>query len=150
MAEISGEEFRRLARALKTAGEIDLRKHLTRQMQAAAKPLIPQARAAARRDLPRRGGLAERVAGAPMRVTARTGQRDPGVRVIVGKRRGSGARAANAGTVRHPVFGTDRWVSQEVTPGWFTQTMEDGAPTVRPGVEQAIRDTLDEIVRRAR
>lgn len=143
------EEFLRLSKALKAAGRVEMRKQLNQGLRDGAKPLIPQARAAARRELPHEGGLAELVARAPMRVQVRTGVRTAGVRVVVGKNR-SGARAANRGLIRHPVFGNrEVWVNQKVPSGWFDDTMRAGAPVVRPALERAITNTLEQIVREA-
>lgn len=147
---ISADDFYRASKALKAAGDKNLRKELNRRLRLAAKPLIPKARAEATRTLPTRGGLAKRVASSPMRVQVRTGRETAGVRVVVGKRRGSAARTANEGTIKHPVFDTGRWVSQEVEPGWFDDTMRRHAPEVRPDVEDAVRTVLGDIARQGR
>ena len=143
------EDFLRASKALKAAGEQELRKELNKALRDAAKPLIADTRAEAERILPKRGGLAKRVAKTPQRVQVRTGQDTAGVRIVVGKSN-SGARAANEGTVRHPVFGDrDKFVEQRVPPGWFTRPLEEGAPTVEPFLEQAIDNVLQQIVRSA-
>jgi len=148
--EIRGvEDMLRLSKALKNAGRLDTRRELHKGIQKAARPLIPAARAAALTTLPQRGGLAGKVARAPMRVQVRTG-RDPGVRIVVGKDR-SGARAANHGLIRHPVFGhRDRWVDQRVPADWFDGAMRRNAPAVRPEIARAMDRVVDKIVRGAR
>lgn len=149
--EVRGaEDFLDLSKALKAAGQTELRKELNKAIRAAAKPLIPMTRAAARRDLPARGGFAAGVARAPQRVQVRTGQKSAGIRVVVGKN-SSGARGANAGTIRHPVPGSGVWVDQSVTPGWFDETLKREAPsTARPAIEAALRDILNKVVREVR
>lgn len=142
------DDFLRLSKALKHAGRTELRKELNRAMRVGAKPLIPKARAEALSRLPQAGGLARQVAKEPMRVQTRTG-RDPGVRIVVGKKNG-GARSANRGFIRHPVFGNrERWVTQEVQPGWFDDPIRSGAPAIRKDIERALEDIADQVVRDA-
>lgn len=145
------EQFLALSKALKAAGEKELRKELNAEMRKAGKPLIALTRAAALDQLPSSGGLAALVAKEPQRIQVRTGQATAGMRVVVGKRRG-GARAANRGVIRHPVFGnTDRWVNQKVEPGWFDRTLTEGAPEiVRPRIEAAMQSVADKVVNQAR
>ncbi len=144
------EDFLKLSKALKAAGRTELRKELNKELRSAVRPLIPMTRAAARAKLPRRGGLAERVARAPQRVQVRTGATTAGVRIVVGKN-GSGARAANQGRIRHRVFNTDRWVEQDVPPGWFDDTLKREAPGVaKPAVEQALENVAQRVIREVR
>lgn len=149
--EIRGaEQFLKLSKALKHAGRTELRKELTAGMRRAGKPLIAASRKEALRRLPQKGGLAQQVAKEPQRVQVRTGARTAGVRIVVGKKRG-GARSANRGVVRHPVFGNrEVWVNQRVPKGWFDDAMKAGAPTVRRELEKAMRDVAEKVVRDAR
>lgn len=148
--EVQGaDQFLRLSKALKHAGRTQLRKELSKGLRDGAKPLIPKARAEALRRLPSSGGLARQVAREPMRVQVRTG-RTPGVRIVVGKKQG-GARSANRGVIRHPVFGNRNvWVNQPVPPGWFDDPMREGAPKVRPDLEKAIDRIVEQVVRDAK
>lgn len=148
--EVRGaDQFLALSKALKHAGRTELRKELNKQMRDGAKPLIPKARAEAQSKLPQSGGFAKQVAKEPMRVQARTG-RHPGVRIVVGKKRG-GARSANRGFIRHPVFGNrENWVTQEVPPDWFDGPMRGSAPEIRKALQQALEDVADKIVRGVR
>jgi hypothetical protein len=146
----TGADFHRVTKALKAAGRTELRKELNKRMKKAAKPLIPIARAEARATLPQSGGLADQVARAPMRVQVRTGTATAGVRVVVGKDR-SGARAANRGLIRHPVFGNrERWVDQQVPKDWFDRPMRQSTPLIKPEVIKAIESVLEDIVREAK
>lgn len=148
--EVRGaDDFHRLSKALKHAGRGELRKELNAGFRAAAKPLIAKSRQEALRRLPSRGGLARRVARAPQRVQVRTGDATAGVRIVIPKSN-SGARAANRGVVRHPVFGDEPYVDQAVPPGWFDDPMQSGAPTVRPELEKAMHRVADKIVEEAR
>ena len=149
--EVRGaEDFLKLSKALKHAGRTELRKELTSSLKRTAKPLIGKTREEARRRLPQKGGLAKRVAKAPQRIQVRTGAKTAGVRVVVGKSN-SGARGANKGVIRHPVFGNRKvWVNQSVPPGWFDDPLRESAPEVRRGLEKAIESIADKVVREAR
>lgn len=127
------EDFLALSKRLKATGQGELRKELARSLRLAVKPLTPKTRAEARHILPHAGGLAELVAKEPQRVQVRTGAATAGVRLVVGKNKGA-ARAADAGAIRHPVFGTDRFVTQPVPPGWFTATAKGQSRNVRKDV----------------
>jgi hypothetical protein len=145
--EVSGvEQFIALSRALRRTNP-ELRKQMNKQLREAVKPLIPMTRQAALQRLPRRGGLAALVARVPQRVQVRSGGRDPGVRLVVPVRTGSGARAANRGVIRRRTFGREPWVDQPVTAGWFDDTVSQNGPRVaRPAVEAALAATLQAIV----
>lgn len=151
-----GEAFYRLSKALKAAGDGDLRKELNKGLRAAGKPLIKDTRAEALRILPKRGGLAKLVAKEPQRVQVRTGATTAGVRIVVGKKRGA-ARAANRGLIRHPVFASHdlarkewAWVAQRVKPGWFDATLAGKGPdVVKPELQAAIQSVVNQVVARA-
>jgi hypothetical protein len=144
-------DFLKASKALKAAGETGLRRELHKNVKQAVRPLIPQARAAARSQLPKRGGLAKRVAGSPMRTKISTGRNRYGVRIEVVAGGGRGARRSNRGVIRHPVYGNrDRWVSQRVPDGWFDDTMRAATPAIRKNVEKAIEKTLNDIAKRGR
>lgn len=139
------EKFLRLSKLLKGTGQGVLRKDLNKSLKDAVKPLIPKVKDAARTQLPQRGGLAKKVASAPIRPQVRTGQTTAGIRLVVGKRRGSAAASTNRGVVRHPVFGRNVWVEQHVKPGWFDETLEREAPKE---THKAIEDALETMLNR--
>ena len=144
--EVTGaDDFLRLSKALKAAGRTQMRKDLTNAMKKAAKPLIVETKAEARRTLPQRGGLAKLVAKAPQRVKVATGK-DPGVSIVVS--RSHGVRGADKGLIHHPVFGdrTD-WKPQVVPSGWFERPLQAGAPLIRPELQKALEHMLDRVVR---
>lgn len=145
-ADISIEGADRLAdvaRRLKETGDQDLRKELYRGINRATTPLKNAAKDAARSELPKRGGLNEFVASARLSTSSRGGN-NPGVR-ITARKAGHDVRAIDRGRVRHPVFGNRGvWVNQQIKPGWFTKTLEDGAPVVR----RELVDVLDNVARR--
>lgn len=152
-AQVKGaEDFLRLSKALKAAGRKQLRKDLNKGLRDAAKPLIAQTRASARDRLPKAGGLNDLVAKTPQRVQIRTGA-TAGVRIVVVQSR-SGARRANRGILRHPVFADPNkprdewtWVDQKVNSEWFDGPLREGAPLVIPRLTAAMQTVADRVVR---
>lgn len=126
------DQFLRLSKALKAAGQTEVRKELNKALRDATKPLIVETRAAAGQRLPQRGGLARRMSKAPQRVKVSTG-RDPGVSIVLKAQPG-----IKNGTIRHPVFGGPAFVTQRVDGTWWDDTLEAGAPRVLPEIEKAL------------
>lgn len=139
-----------LSRALKAAGDTGLRKELLKGIRDAAKPLVRDVKESARTTLPRAGGLNETVAKSSIGARTRTSGRSPGVR-IVGKGRGGldDIRATDRGVLRHPVFGSDTWVTQTITSGWWSTPLENAAPVVRRELIKAMEDVARKIARSA-
>jgi hypothetical protein len=154
--EVHGaEQFHRLSKALKQAGETEMRKALHKGLRDAVNKVKPEAADALSAALPGRlQGKGKRVRQA---VQVKTGA-DPGISVVVryGKA-GSGLGAINAklinqrGTFRHPVFGRHGWVAQSVGgQGWFDKTYTNAAPRIREELERVLEQVADDIVRKAR
>lgn len=136
---IEGDALKALQRKLKAIDRRDLRRELNKGLREGAKPLIGEARSAARSELPQRGGLAERVASRPMAISATT----TGVRIRV---KGMDARSTERGRLRHPVYGNrEVWVTQAIKPGWFTDRMRAKAPGVRPDLIRAMDRVAEKI-----
>ena len=136
-----------LAKALKAAGNRELRKDLLAGIRKSGKPAIDAARAEARSSLPTRGGYSAIVGAQSIGVRTRTVGRQAGVRITAP--RGVGFGADKTGRLRHPVYGRREgtWASQSVPSGWFTKTIEDRAPVFRKDVEAAMRETIRRIER---
>lgn len=148
MYELHGAEgLARLSRALKAAGEKDLQKHLSKAISDGMKPVRAALPQSAQR-LPKRGGLAARVAGSKTRIQRRNTGRAVGVRLRVDNP--ENITRMDKGTVRHPVFG--RWLPnvkpQPVPPGWFTEPTDAARPAFGIVVDEAMRAVVDEINRR--
>jgi hypothetical protein len=135
---VGANELAELAAKLKRAGNNELRKELLRGIRTAARPMVT--REAARRELPRRGGLAERIAKSKITTRTRTSRTRPGVRVV--GMSGYDLDAIDKGVVRHPTYGHGPWVAQRVKAGWFTDTLEHESKHVRKELRQAI-DRID-------
>lgn len=146
--EVHGaDQFLKMSKALKEAGRTGMRRELHTGIRKAARPLVKKTRDEAKRRLPKRGGLAAQVAKEPQRVQVRTGTKTAGVRIVVGKKQG-GARAANRGVIRHPVFGNrEVWVDQKVPARWFDDPIEASAPEIRREIERSLNDMLAKIAR---
>ena len=128
---IESRDLRDLQRKMKAMDAKALKRELNKALRDEGRPLIAQARDAARDGLPRRGGLAERIATRPMTISVTTGR----VRIRV---KGTDSRATDRGRLRHPVFGNDWWVTQSIRPGWFTNRMREKAPGVRVGLVSVV------------
>jgi hypothetical protein len=125
-----------VAKALRQAGDKDLRRELYSGLRRSAKPLIAAARDNARDTLPKHGQLNERVARSKFKVQTRGAGRNPGVRITAS---GVDTRLDTQGRLRHPVYGNrNTWVIQKVPAHWFTGPMERGAPRVRRELITAI------------
>lgn len=137
---LGAENLARVARALKATGNKELRRELQRSIQRSTKPLKAAVRDAAKRELPRDGGLNLRVARSKITTKTSTG-RDPSVRIVA-----KGMRDVDRGVVRHPVFGDRRtWVNQRVPAGVFSRTLEGEAPAVRRELNRTVRDVAREL-----
>ena len=145
------DQLYKLSKSLTQAGEFGLKKDLAVQIRLATVPLRAATREVALSELPKKGGLNKRVAKAPQKIQIRTGFNTVGVRMIAGKRR-SGARGADQGLIRHPIFFRPplkiRWVDQKVPSGWFTSTLRKSTPAVLPFIKKALNDTAKRIERR--
>ncbi len=138
---IQGDGLKALQRKLKAIDRKDLRRELNKGLRDGARPLVAEARAAARDDLPTRGGFGERIASLPTTVSITQG----GVRIKV---KGADARSANRGQIRHPVFGNmENWVTQTIPSGYFTNRMKREAPKVRPDLVKALDRVAEKIAR---
>lgn len=119
-----------LAKRLKEIGDNDLRKEMLAGIRRAAKPMTQAAKERAESDLPKAGGLNEVVAKSKFSTRTRTAGRTPGVRVVASNPHD--VQSIDRGRLRHPVFGNrEVWVTQKITPGWFTDAMNSHADEVR-------------------
>lgn len=148
--EVTGaDQLRAVSRQLRTQADAKaMKRDLTRELKRSTQPAVLAVKAAAR-NLPARGpkstGLRRRMAAATG-AQVRTSGRSPGVKVRISKRR-LGAQAAPARMLdrvgwRHPVYGTDRWVTQRGVLDWFERVNRAQGPKVRAGCK-AVLDRLE-------
>lgn len=147
MIEVSGaEQLAALSKRLKEAGEKGLQRELNKGIREAVEPFREAVRQSALNKLPRKGGLAQRVADQvvprPRKVNNSKGV---GLRLIATGRQGMRSLAAlDAGKIRHPVFGdTEKWVSQLVQAHVWSQPAED----LGPGVARQVQAAINRVVR---
>src|SRR5215813_13006086 len=141
------EQLTRLSAVLRGTDRIEQRE-LQKAMRRLAAPLKKSARQGALQILPYRGGLAERVAAGRFSAQVRLVGKGAGVRITASDRRSANVNRMDDGSVRHPVYGNRRrWVTQRITPGWFTKPLLLDTPKVRDEIGRAIDDTARTMVR---
>lgn len=134
-----------VAKHLKELGDGKLRRELTKAIRDATKPAKDAVKASALSRLPKRGGFAALVASSRVNTVIKTGSKSAGVQ-IKAVNAGDNIRATDAGNVRHPTFGNrNAWRDQKVTPGWFTEPIEQEAPAVQAAVMKALDDMARKI-----
>lgn len=139
----TAEAYATLAKDLRRAGSVTLRKELFSGLQRAARPVLEDVRAAATAGkIPRRGGLAARVAkGSITAKSVRNSGNESTVRITAKSKAGAKAdfNDLNNGKLRHPVFGNrGKWRQQKIPAGWF----DDGVKRS----EDYLRRELDSLV----
>jgi hypothetical protein len=143
-------QLARLSRALREAGNKELRKELNRGLRDATKPLTAAARQNYVKRVPTRGGLSKRASRARM-TTQRRGGANASI-AIVAKGRGVDLQAIDSGLLRHPVFQSRRnpdppWVVQRITAHSFSDAMIEGTPAAHREIEAALQRVTDKIER---
>ena len=134
--EIRGaQDLARLSKNLKDAGRNDLRKELLKGVRESGASAVLAIRDSALENLPKRGGLAAKVAAE--KASVRSTWAASGARVQLRRKRG---RGLNEGRLRHPVYGNrDVWVQQPVNPNWFDDPIRDAAPDIRRKIETVVK-----------
>lgn len=143
------EDFARLARRLKAAGEVELRRELYSAISDAARPLAEEIRAFAHLApyMPDRYAA---VLAADIRVTtSRITSGNPGIRLVArGRAHRRKVVRLNEGFLTHPLFGDrDRWFTQTdgMKPGFFTDPCEHSGPHVRDEILAAMHDVASKV-----
>lgn len=135
------EQMMALAKRLREAPK-ELRSDLYRGINRAAKPLKNEVKRSARERLPRKGGLAKKIAGTKIATKRRVTGRSAGVRLVGTS--GYDIGSINRGRVRHQTFGHRPWVNQAVKKGFWTDPLVEGAPQVR----NEVQEVMDEIAKK--
>lgn len=153
------DDLRDLARAL--GAEADgkkLRRELTTNIRKALAPAVAEAKSSILSMTS--GGLAHD--GPPLRAAiarqvkaqARVTGRSAGAKVRVTKKgmprefAWAARRTNRSKGWRHPVYGTDTWVSQTGKPGWFDDPMQRNRAMYRKAVREAMAQSARRITRR--
>lgn len=155
------DDLKSLAKRLKAAGETGLSRELNKGINSAVKPLKKDLVASARSTLPRRGGLAERIA----KSRYSTLKRPDGI-VIKVKNQYHLDLMDDPGRLRHPTFRKKsvvrralglrqksklgkrkkwKWVNQKVRPGWWTEPVNKRTEQVTKDMRKAIDTVVRQI-----
>lgn len=147
------EKLGKLAQLLKTEAPKELNRALTRAVSNATGPMKRAILDSTEDFLPRRGGLASRVAKSRLRHRVRKG-RNPKVTIAAAKNSHTlrDPYRVDRGRIAHPVFGMahsrNPWQLQDVRPGWFTQPAEDNADIPRRELMKQVDGLIELIERR--
>jgi hypothetical protein len=152
----SSQSLAALGRRLAVAGDGRLRRQLLTPIRTSVQEAIPAVRESARTTLPRRGGLADEVAGVAYGV--RLSLAASGGRVSFVGRGMKEIRDIDGGNLRHPTFarftsggavgrGKGEWHAQKVTPGFASKPLTKQVPKIRFKIELAMQRTAEEITR---
>jgi hypothetical protein len=146
MITIEGaDQLARLAKQLKEAGDKGLQAELGKAINRALKPVKADIKQSAATMLPKRGGLAAKVAKSRITIRRRTG-RTAGVRLVATNT--ISLYHLDKGIIRHRKGGDiDAGKVQPTEPGWMTKPAEAAAPKVRAELVQAMDDIAKKIVR---
>jgi len=131
----TGKDLKRIGAELRRMNNKALKQEFTKELRAAARPMVPAVRQAIRQIPSKRGYSASGLRGhmsKAVKLEVRTAGRDAGVRIRVdGRKMPNRARAVQAYMEglkkpwRHPVYGNrENWVKQDPKPYFFK--------TVRP------------------
>jgi hypothetical protein len=145
-AKVDADDYGRFASAAKGA-EKDVQKALRKALRDTAKPLGSAVVRTGSAQMPSRGGLRAKLAGGKVGLAISLGN-NPKVTLKLGAKPGIGLANLNRGTLRHPVYGRGKWVSQRVPAGTYDAAFEAGAPAVKRRVADAAQDVLDDIARK--
>jgi hypothetical protein len=140
------EQLARLSKQLKDAADKDLQKELNQAINRALKPVKADIRASAAATLPKRGGLAGKVARSRITTRKRTSAKAAGIRLVATNT--ISLYHLNKGEVRHRKGGDiNAGQVQPIPPGWFTRPAEAANPRVQAEIVQAMDVIAHKIVR---
>lgn len=146
---VSGtEDLKKVSKALKTAGVEGkgIRKEMLKAINRNTRPLRFEAKANARKILPKTGGLNKLIARSSLSTKTKLAGPNASVRIVAKKK--EYIDRIDKGHVRHPLFGNrGAWYSQAVPAGWFTKAMEKGASKVRVSIIQVVDATARKLNR---
>jgi hypothetical protein len=135
VVEVTGaEQLERVAAALVGQSK-QLRLEFLAGLREAMKPLKAAVIQSARDNLPHSGGLAETIAGSKFGIRTRVTPSSASLqlRAVGGYDKHSSRlniKRMDTGSLRHPVFGGTTWVTQKITPGWFSNPTRDARPEI--------------------
>lgn len=132
------DKFRALRVRLKTA-EKEVRLKFLASVRATMAPLKDDIRQSALDLLPKRGGLAARVADS--KFGTRTGPASVTFQTINPYE----IKAIDRGKLRHKTFGHTPWVNQPVSDGFWSKPTDKRLPEIVAAVDEAMDDVVKQI-----
>lgn len=152
MITVSAKDLPLIKAKLRELGDGNtIPREIGREIRAEVPPLRDAVELAALVLLPKSGGLNRWVAASKVRASISYGARRAGVR-LVGSRNSQGGksdlRGIDSGTVRAPNYGNraNKWHSQAVRPGYFTQTLARvGTDRMKAASQRAIRSAVTKL-----
>lgn len=138
----------KLAAAYKNADK-PIRAQISKALRDVGKPIAKDILREGAAGLPHRGGLAARVASGSAGVTQSLGGKTVSVALSLRGKGIKNLRAMDHGIVRHPVFGRDKWVSQSIRAGLFTEAFNKHKAEAGEAMERAIAQAANDIERQA-
>jgi hypothetical protein len=151
-----GDDLRRISKELRAVDDKTLKKQFSKELRAAAKPLVPITRKAIRAIPSSRAysaaGLRGRLSKA-VKAEVRVSGKEAGVRIRVDGRKMATKQgslpAFMEGTKkpwRHPVYGnTNAWVSQGPSPYFYKALRPKAGPLARKAVNRVVADVSKKI-----
>ncbi|WP_406168877.1 hypothetical protein [Streptomyces sp. NBC_00996] len=151
----TGKDLKRIAAELRRMDDRELKKRLSKELRAAAKPMVPAVRQAIRNIPSKRAYSAAGLRGAlskAVKLEVKTSGKQAGIRLRVDGRKmpnkmgslpklmeGEGVQRGRRVDTRwrHPVFGKDRWVQQPPKP-YFFKTVQSLGPRSRQSVNRVL------------
>ena len=131
---------------LEAVGDGALQEKIYAKVEAAADEVKHKINDSARENLPKRGGLNEWIAIAPVFTRTKAGLHHDIAVFIIMTKQGHDLRSINRGRLRHPVFGDkENWVNQEIKPGYFSNPIKKNLGKIRRSVIAAADEALREI-----
>jgi hypothetical protein len=152
----AAEEFAALARRLKAAGEVELRRELYKAISDAAEPVGDRVAAYAYLS-PYMPDHYAAVLSEDMKVTvSRLTGAEPAIRLVAkGSRHRRKLKRLNEGFLTHPLFGDrEHWFTQSAPlhgmhAGFFTDEAKLAAPEIRRKILAAMHDVAEKVTRKA-
>jgi hypothetical protein len=139
------DEFRALGKRLEDAGGKGV---ITEAIGHAVQSFLPQMRAAVAKGaerLPKRGGLAARVARTNLSITVTNKNGVYSAKVKALPNAVADPAALNRGRAGHPVYGRKPNVYQKVPPGWFSDPLKVLRPQIAAAITAAVEQALRKI-----
>lgn len=142
------EDFKKAAAAIKAAGDGGLRTELTKALRDIAKPFAKFVLLSGAAQLPKRGGLSYRVAGASISTNTSSTLR---VTMTLSNQQGYALAAMNRGILRHPVFdredanGKREWAQQSIRSNLWTTPFNNNVPQIRTALLAAANRVLAKV-----